>query len=232
MVDPLYNIVGSVISHYFIRWRDLAYTIIVLGTSVNLLVVPYLLMYLHGEYGFRGAILIIGALSLNMIPAGLVLHPVEWHSKNTIPAKTNGKSLEKKSMNDLLKTMLKSMKNTILLCKSSKVIIITLSYGIYFSATTFISSYIPFVMQETGYTLNESAYCLTMVGVFHLVTRIFQPLFSEICHGNNFYILTASYATIPISIIGKIIFTSIYIVKLFFDHLEHYITLAYSIKMT
>ncbi|XP_063874893.1 monocarboxylate transporter 9-like isoform X2 [Scylla paramamosain] len=53
MVDTLYNIVSSIIPHYFIRWRDLVNTIMVLGTSVNLLVVPYLLVYLHAEYGFR-----------------------------------------------------------------------------------------------------------------------------------------------------------------------------------
>ncbi|XP_063874892.1 monocarboxylate transporter 13-like isoform X1 [Scylla paramamosain] len=201
MVDTLYNIVSSIIPHYFIRWRDLVNTIMVLGTSVNLLVVPYLLVYLHAEYGFRGAIFIIGGLSLNMVPAGMVLYPVEWPSKNTIPVTTTRESLDTASMNNSIKAMLKSMENIILLFKSVKVIIIALSYGIFFSATAFTSSYVPFVMQATGYTLNESAHCLTMVGVFHLVTRFIHPFISVICHGDNFHVLTASYAAIPISIV-------------------------------
>lgn len=208
MVNGQYNIAISIISHYFIRWRDFAYTIVVLGSSVNLLVIPHLLTYFHGEYGFRGAILITGGIALNLIPAGMVLHPVEWHTKSTADAVKTKKSEENNKTPKLnaLRTMLEASKANILLLKSPRAIVISLAYATFFSGTTFISSYVPFIMQGTGFTLKEAAYCITMIGVFHLVARFFHPFVSGAAGGNNFPILIASYAAIPASVVGKMIY--------------------------
>ncbi|XP_063857156.1 monocarboxylate transporter 4-like [Scylla paramamosain] len=157
----------SIISHYFTKRRDIANTIMVLGSSANLLVIPYFFTYLHDEYGFRGAILITGGACLNQIPASMVFHPVEWHSRNHVHRASIQESEDSKS--DHLPVV-------------------------------FILSYIPFVMQTTGYTLEDAAYCLTMLGVFHFLTRLIHPCLSSTCGGSNFPIMATAYGAIPIAL--------------------------------
>ena len=204
-VDCQLNIAYTVISQYFKRRLDLANTIMILGASISMTVVPHLLTYLHAEYGFRGAILIVGGASLNLIPAGMVFHPVEWHSRKTVHTAKTQKFVDRTTKPSHLRVMLDAWKSNILLFKSARVVILSLPYSICFTVTTFTSSYIPFVMQATGYTLEETAHCLTMLGVFHGVTRIIHPFLTGVCHGNNFHILAGSYFAIPASIVGKII---------------------------
>lgn len=208
MVNALYNLSSSVIAHYFTRRRDLANTIMVLGSSFNLLVIPNLLSYFHAEYGFRGAILITGGLSLNLIPAGMVFHPVEWHIKRTAHAAKTPESEEARRTSKLnfLRAFVDASKANILLIKSPRVIIISISYSIFFAGTSFVSSYIPFEMQATGYTLEEAAYCITMMGIFHFVARFIHPFVPGACGGKSFMIIMASYVTIPVSVVGKMIY--------------------------
>ncbi|XP_063886780.1 monocarboxylate transporter 13-like isoform X2 [Scylla paramamosain] len=193
-------ITNSIICQYFTRRRDIANTIMILGSSVNMVVIPYLLTYLHAEYGFKGAILITGGACLNQIPASMVFHPVEWHSRNPPHCRTQ----EPDDKPDHLRVMLHAFKSNLLLLKSSRVIVIALPHAVYFTAVVFTSSYIPFVMQTTGYTLEESAYCLTMVGIFHILARVIHPCLSFAFGVSNFLIMAAGYGGLPIALVGFI----------------------------
>ncbi|KAK8401735.1 hypothetical protein O3P69_001097 [Scylla paramamosain] len=128
----------------------------ILGSSVNMVVIPYLLTYLHAEYGFKGAILITGGACLNQIPASMVFHPVEWHSRNPPHCRIQ----EPDDKPDHLRT--------------------------------------------TGYTLEESAYCLTMVGIFHILARVIHPCLSFAFGVSNFLIMAAGYGGLPIALVGFI----------------------------
>ncbi|KAK3884600.1 hypothetical protein Pcinc_011156 [Petrolisthes cinctipes] len=77
----LWNIALLVIPYYFTRLRTVANSITFTGAALSQMVIPLLSSYLEEEYGFRGSTLILGGLSLNCCVSGLVLHPVQWHTR-------------------------------------------------------------------------------------------------------------------------------------------------------
>lgn len=40
---------------------------------------PIAIEMMMAEYGFRGTLMLLFALNLNVIPAMAIMHPVEWH---------------------------------------------------------------------------------------------------------------------------------------------------------
>lgn len=65
---------------YFERYRGIATGLKYLGGMLCSLVSPQILLYLEEIYGYRGAILIIGALYLNIAVTGLLLKEPTWIS--------------------------------------------------------------------------------------------------------------------------------------------------------
>lgn len=66
---------------YFVRLRGLANGICISGSAFGSIILPPILRYLLEEYGYRGAILIMGGITLNTWVAALFYEPVENHMK-------------------------------------------------------------------------------------------------------------------------------------------------------
>lgn len=70
-----------IVTSYFVRLRGLANGVCISGSAIGSIILPPILRILLEKYGYRGAILIMGALTLNTWVAAIFYHPVERHMK-------------------------------------------------------------------------------------------------------------------------------------------------------
>ncbi|KAG7208740.1 hypothetical protein KM043_014936 [Ampulex compressa] len=68
-----------IVTAYFERLRGFANGLCISGSAIGTIVLPPLLQYLLDCFGYRGAVLIMGAITLNTLVCGLLYHPVEQH---------------------------------------------------------------------------------------------------------------------------------------------------------
>nr|XP_012148014.1 PREDICTED: monocarboxylate transporter 13-like isoform X1 [Megachile rotundata]XP_012148015.1 PREDICTED: monocarboxylate transporter 13-like isoform X1 [Megachile rotundata]XP_012148016.1 PREDICTED: monocarboxylate transporter 13-like isoform X1 [Megachile rotundata]XP_012148017.1 PREDICTED: monocarboxylate transporter 13-like isoform X1 [Megachile rotundata] len=68
-----------IVTSYFEKLRGFANGLCISGSAIGTIVLPPFLQYLLDCFGYRGAVLIMGALTLNTLVCGLLYHPVEEH---------------------------------------------------------------------------------------------------------------------------------------------------------
>ncbi|XP_072761392.1 monocarboxylate transporter 12 isoform X2 [Anoplolepis gracilipes] len=102
-----------IVTQYFERLRGVANGLCISGSAIGTIVLPPLLQYLLDCFGYRGAVLIMGGLTLNTLVCGLLYHPVEQHMKViyldegidnealTLDESTGGKQVSEKTESDL-----------------------------------------------------------------------------------------------------------------------------------
>lgn len=69
------------INSYFMLRKSRAVGLANAGTGIGQTLIPHLVRYLLENFGFRGACMILSALSLHGIAGCMLLQPVEWHLK-------------------------------------------------------------------------------------------------------------------------------------------------------
>lgn len=79
------------VSHYFVRWRPIAFAIASSGECVFAVMFSPFFKWLIDTYSWRGALLIIGGLQLNLCVCGALMRPLK---KTTRPAQDTKDSLE------------------------------------------------------------------------------------------------------------------------------------------
>ncbi|XP_054467128.1 monocarboxylate transporter 13 [Anoplopoma fimbria] len=67
----------SMVSHYFDRWRPIAYAIASCGECVFAVLFSPFFHWLIEMYGWQGALLIIGGLQLNLCACGALMRPLD-----------------------------------------------------------------------------------------------------------------------------------------------------------
>ncbi|XP_012280353.1 monocarboxylate transporter 13 [Orussus abietinus] len=70
-----------IVTAYFERLRGFANGLCISGSAIGTIVLPPFLQYLLNHFGYRGAVLIMGAITLNTLVCALLYHPVEQHMK-------------------------------------------------------------------------------------------------------------------------------------------------------
>ncbi|CAK9805736.1 Monocarboxylate transporter 9 [Anthophora plagiata] len=68
-----------IVTAYFERLRGFANGLCISGSAIGTIILPPFLQYLLDCFGYRGAVLIMGAITLNTLVCGLLYHPVEQH---------------------------------------------------------------------------------------------------------------------------------------------------------
>ncbi|KAG1709160.1 Monocarboxylate transporter 9 [Nymphon striatum] len=68
-----------VICEYFKKRRGLASGVMLSGSSLGAVTFPPLVTFLLEEYSMRGALLILGGISLHVLVAGALLQPIKYH---------------------------------------------------------------------------------------------------------------------------------------------------------
>lgn len=70
-----------IVTSYFVRLRGLANGVCISGSAIGSIILPPLLRVLLEAYGYRGAILIMGGITLHTWVSAIFYHPVEQHLK-------------------------------------------------------------------------------------------------------------------------------------------------------
>lgn len=76
-----------IVTSYFVRLRGLANGICISGSAFGSIILPPLLRVLLENYGYRGAVLIMGGITLNTWVAAIFYEPVENHMKRVLKKK-------------------------------------------------------------------------------------------------------------------------------------------------
>ncbi|KAG7221283.1 hypothetical protein INR49_017348 [Caranx melampygus] len=71
---------NSMVSHYFLRWRPIAYAIASSGECVFAVMFSPFFQWLIETYTWQGALIIIGGLQLNLCVCGALMRPLETHT--------------------------------------------------------------------------------------------------------------------------------------------------------
>ncbi|XP_054008591.1 monocarboxylate transporter 9 [Hylaeus anthracinus] len=88
-----------IVTSYFVRLRGLANGLCISGSALGSIFLPPILGILLREYGYRGAVLIMGAVTLNVWASALLYEPVEKHMVPASPSnKSNDHDLEAASI--------------------------------------------------------------------------------------------------------------------------------------
>ncbi|XP_066591120.1 monocarboxylate transporter 13 [Prorops nasuta] len=71
-----------IVTSYFLRLRGFANGLCISGSALGSIFLPPALRYLLGTFGYRGAVLIMGAVTLNVWACAFLYQPVEKHMKS------------------------------------------------------------------------------------------------------------------------------------------------------
>ncbi|XP_066901395.1 monocarboxylate transporter 12 [Halyomorpha halys] len=81
-----------VINEYFSKKKGQAVGLSMTGAAVGFMLVPQIVRFSLDEYGFRSALLIVGALSLHATVGACLFQPVSWHKKAIIVKTEEGEA--------------------------------------------------------------------------------------------------------------------------------------------
>uniref|UniRef100_A0A1B0BJ74 Major facilitator superfamily (MFS) profile domain-containing protein n=1 Tax=Glossina palpalis gambiensis TaxID=67801 RepID=A0A1B0BJ74_9MUSC len=68
-----------IVTSYFVKLRGLANGLCISGSALGSIILPPVLRWLLETYGYRGAVLIMGGVTLNVFVAAIFYEPVEQH---------------------------------------------------------------------------------------------------------------------------------------------------------
>ncbi|XP_078669487.1 monocarboxylate transporter 2-like [Branchiostoma floridae x Branchiostoma belcheri] len=74
----------AIVGQYFTKRRAMANSLTAVGASVTSMSFPPLFQYLMDEFGWKGALLNIGGIMLNMVVAGALVRPLEAYSDRKV----------------------------------------------------------------------------------------------------------------------------------------------------
>lgn len=80
----LFVVIPTVINEHFIKYKGLAMGINFAGSTMGTFVFPKFLELATNQYGFKSAMLLFGALSLNAVAFGLFLRQPSWLKKQLV----------------------------------------------------------------------------------------------------------------------------------------------------
>nr|XP_053646217.1 uncharacterized protein LOC128698124 [Cherax quadricarinatus] len=187
-VGILLSISYTIVPYYFRKRRGLANGIIMASDCGGQLLGPPLIYYLQSEYTYSGSILILGGIVLNCCLGATVFHPIEWHLKTTTTKTENNKNVNEsvgessyrsvrkpmssKSKWDILTSVIYSSVANLRILRSARAVIIAISAALTLTGYLNFMVIVPFAMQDSGFTLEEAAWTVSVSAICNMLTRI------------------------------------------------------------
>ncbi|ESO85645.1 hypothetical protein LOTGIDRAFT_63729, partial [Lottia gigantea] len=193
-------------SQYFRKHRSFATSLTTCGSSLGLMVFAPVLRYLLDQEGYQGALLIYGAILLNIIPCGCLLRPLKPHelqfpdeppTKEGKPISSSG-SLDKDTEIAVIAPSLKvhsdrQSRLTSVRLASSKMVkafdfqlfkdlrfLVILGYTFFGGVGSRVAGLLlPPLCKEMGVSNDESSQLLIILAVVDLVSRFFLGLIAD-----------------------------------------------------
>ncbi|KAM7352682.1 solute carrier family 16 member hermes [Cochliomyia hominivorax] len=92
-----------IVTSYFVKKRGLANGLCISGSALGSIILPPVLRWLLETYGYRGSVLIMGGITLNVFVAALFYEPVEQHMVRVPRAKKMLDDIEEEDIGIVLK---------------------------------------------------------------------------------------------------------------------------------
>ena len=143
----------SIVVEYFERRRALAFGLGVSGVGVGTLIFPPIVEYLEETYGWRGAIMLLGAITLNSLVCSSFFRPSNMKKKN----KT------KCNCSELFNYHILADHNYIILCVNQILFAITVST---------VHVHLPHFAVEQGISRANSTLLVSIMGLCNLIGRL------------------------------------------------------------
>ncbi|XP_055584895.1 monocarboxylate transporter 12 [Uranotaenia lowii] len=83
-----------IVTSYFVKLRGLANGLCISGSALGSIILPPVLRYLLVNFGYRGACMIMGGITLNVWVAAIFYQPVEQHMKRVKKVKETAQLME------------------------------------------------------------------------------------------------------------------------------------------
>ncbi|XP_071524045.1 monocarboxylate transporter 12-B-like [Panulirus ornatus] len=190
----LSNISYVIVPHYFSKRRGLANGLTMAWDCGGQLLGPPLIHYLQSEYGFDGATLILGGIVLHCCVGAAVFHPVEWHVKSHLCHTVSNKNVNVDQHCDTSSTsechwkwLVRLTQSTIAdlyILRSARALIIALGATFIFNSYLNFLAFVPFSMQESGFGLQDAAWCVSVSAMCNMLTRIVISSLTDTCWFN------------------------------------------------
>lgn len=190
IITPLCYVV---VPSYFTRRRGVANAIMGFGSGLGQIAVPPFLRVLQETFADRGATLIFSGLMFHSCLAATTFHPVERHMKPSRakattesdqdtkpppkPQTTTSTSSPKPS---IFVRVAKSTMSDLSILRSRRAAIITVAWALAISSTLNFLMMVPFALQDAGFSLDFSAWCLSSLGVSSLVVRTLASALTDL----------------------------------------------------
>ncbi|KAK4317888.1 hypothetical protein Pmani_011067 [Petrolisthes manimaculis] len=182
----LSNVSYLIVPHYFHRHRGLANGLMMAWDCGGQFLGAPLISLLQTHYGYPGATLILGGIVLNCCVSAAVFHPVEWHYKCKRPKITSDSQnghitpTEGTQLRQLFIRIIRSTLTDLEVLRSRRAIIIAFGATFIFSGYLQFLAFVPFAMQESGLSLDDAAWCISVSGITNMATRILVASLSDV----------------------------------------------------
>uniref|UniRef100_A0A131XJA1 Putative monocarboxylate transporter n=1 Tax=Hyalomma excavatum TaxID=257692 RepID=A0A131XJA1_9ACAR len=174
------------ISMYFERYRGAANGIMFAGSTASAFIFPHLLLFFGNTYGFRGSLLLFGAVLMNMIAVSLAFREPSWVRRERVKRKEDVKETRRSSLlapkagNEIkvsaVKTILQNIR-AVLMCAMIYVLIITWLVFCY-NYDIFFSTIVDFAMDK-GVSLEDAVSFITYTSITDLIGRVMLPILTD-----------------------------------------------------
>ncbi|XP_065286682.1 monocarboxylate transporter 12-like [Dermacentor albipictus] len=198
------------ISMYFERYRGAANGIMYTGSTASALIFPRLLLYFSDTFGFRGRLMLFGAILMNMIAVSLAFREPPWiridrikrrkvmeapRRPSTVPANSKNGS----SKASIIKAVLLNLRG-VLKCIITYVLVVTWIVFCY-NYDIFFSTIVDFAMDK-GVSLKDAVSFITYTSVTDVVGRVFVPILADRGMLQRSTLMTANYFLLGVCIVS------------------------------
>ena len=189
------------LTEYFDKWLGLAAGVSASASTAGAIVSPYIIYYLEEAYGWRGAILLLGAIELQTLVCGVLYRPIILKNVNkNLSGAISGKYKQTDLKEETPKTAgLTKMRNVIsvfgerLSIFRKPVFSIFCVSGLSFTvAVSIVYTHIGAYMLTLGFAEHDAALFFMTVAVSSTVLRVLSGLATQIPKCNPLYICLSS----------------------------------------
>ncbi|KAM4612278.1 monocarboxylate transporter 13 isoform 2-T2 [Polymixia lowei] len=166
----------------FTRRRSLALGLGFSGIGLSSFIFSPLFQLLVETYAWRGALLILGALSLNIVPCGALIRP---HRRTKAPEKTDSES---KSCTAVLRRVYCYLELSLL----GERPFLTYSLAVCLFNAGYFVPYVHLVAhsRQAGFSEYQAAFVMSATGATDIVGRVVSGWFSDLGHTRLLHMLT------------------------------------------
>ncbi|XP_037514390.1 monocarboxylate transporter 9 [Rhipicephalus sanguineus] len=174
------------ISMYFERYRGAANGIMFAGSTASAFIFPHLLLFFGNTYGFRGSLLLFGAVLMNMVAVSLAFREPPWVRRERIKNRECVEGTQRSSLSapqadnrtkvPAVEALLRNIR-AVLKCAMIYVLVITWLVFCY-NYDIFFSTIVDFGMDK-GVSLEDAVSFITYTSITDLVGRVMLPILTD-----------------------------------------------------